>query len=333
MQQTLGERIVLAGDAGGTKVNLSIFKITEAGASELKTKQYHSKDYASLTDIVTSFLSSNDTPMPESFCTGVAGPVVNNNAVMTNLSWHIKAAEITAATGIKNVYLLNDLEANAYGLAMLKDEDLVTLYQGSYIPGNAAIAAPGTGLGEAGLFWDGRFYRPFATEGGHCDFAPRTDVDIELHAYLKQIHGIVSWEHTVSGPGIYSLYKFFRDVKKMEEPAWLANEIKLKDPSAVISEAAMENKAAICVTAMNLFVEHVARVCTNLALKMKATGGIFLSGGIPPKTAQLFKQDFFMETFVTCDKQKALISNIPIHIIMNEKAPMLGAAYFAAYGE
>jgi glucokinase len=252
---------------------------------------------------------------------------------MTNLSWHIKAKDITAATGIEKVFLLNDLEANAYGLAMLKDEDFLTLHQGSAVEGNAAIVAPGTGLGEAGLFWDGKFYRPFATEGGHCDFAARTELDIELLEYLKPIHGIVSWEHTVSGPGIFSIYKFFRDVKKMPEPAWLADAMKADDPSAIVSEAALQNKADICIATMNLFVQHVARVCTMIALKMKATGGIYLSGGIPPKTAKLFQQDFFMETFVTCDKQKDLVSLMPIQIIMNQKTPMLGAAYYAAYGE
>jgi len=332
MQQAQGERIVLAGDAGGTKVNLSIFKFVGTEVTVLKTNQYHSKQYHSLTDILKEFLAGADTPMPESFCTGVAGPVVNNNAVMTNLSWHIKANEITEATGIKKVNLLNDLEANAYGLAMLKSEDLVTLHAGSPIPGNAAIVAPGTGLGEAGLFWDGAFYRPFATEGGHCDFAPRTDLDTELHAYLKTIHGIVSWEHTVSGPGIYSLYKFFRDVKHMEEPAWLAEEMRRQDASAVISAAALQNTAEICVAAMNLFVEHVARLCTIIALKMKANSGIYLSGGIPPKTISLFQQAFFNETFITCDKQKNLVSLMPIQVIMNEKTPMLGAAYYAAFG-
>ena len=332
MQQANGERIVLAGDAGGTKVNLSIFKFTGADATVLKTKQYHSKNYNSLTDVLLDFLSANDTPTPESFCTGVAGPVVNNDAAMTNLSWHIKHQDIIEATGIKKVNLLNDLEANAYGLAMLKDEDFLTLHAGNSLPGNAAIVAPGTGLGEAGLFWDGSFYRPFATEGGHCDFAARTDLDIELLAYLRQIHGIVSWEHTVSGPGIFSLYKFFRDVKKMEEPKWLADEIANQDPSAAISEAALQNKAEICVTTMNLFVEHVARISTIIGLKMKATGGIFLSGGIPPKVVKLFQQDFFNQTFITCDKQTDLVNLMPVKVIMNEKTPMLGAAYYAAFG-
>jgi glucokinase len=332
MQQAKGERIVLAGDAGGTKVNLSIFKITDTEAQTLKSKQYHSKNYGSLTDILIDFLSANDAPKPESFCAGVAGPVVNNDAVMTNLSWVIKSSEISERTGIKKVNLLNDLEANAYGLAVLKDEDFVTLHEGSPVKGNAAIIAPGTGLGEAGLFWDGSFYRPFATEGGHCDFAARTQLDIELLEYLKPIHGIVSWEHCVAGPGIFSIYKFFRDVKKMEEPAWLAEEMQKEDPSVAISEAALQNKCEICVAAMNLFVEYIARICTIIGLKMKATGGIFLGGGIPPKIVKLLQQDFFYETFITCDKQKNLVSLMPIKVVMNEATAMLGAAYYAAYG-
>lgn len=331
LQNSTAERTVLAGDVGGTKVNLALYKISGSKWDVLKAKQYHSSSFQSFPDIVNTFFEEHEVEKPAGICAGVAGAVVNNKAKLVNLPWGIDGEEITAATGIKKVTLINDLEANAYGLALLKNEDFMTLHAGAGYPGNAAIIAPGTGLGEAGLFWDGNFYRPFATEGGHCDFAPRTDIDSELHTYLKQLHGIVSWEHVVSGPGILAVYKFLRDVKKKEEPAWLTTEMLQEDPSAAISESALQNTAPICVETMRLFVEHTARICTIIALKLKATGGIFLGGGIPPKTAKLFQQDVFVETFLTCDRQRDLMDIIPIKIIMNDKTALLGAAYYGAY--
>ena len=322
---------MLAGDVGGTKVNLALYKISGNKMEAVVSQQYHTAKFASFTEILNSFFTDTGAAKPGSFCAGVAGAVVNGAAELVNLPWGISVQEIMDATGIEKVTLINDLEANAYGLALLKDEDLVTLHKGASINGNAAIIAPGTGLGEAGLFWDGSFYRPFATEGGHCDFAPRTDLDTELHSYLKQIHSIVSWEHVVSGPGIYAVYKFLRDVKKMEEPGWLKAEMQAEDPSAAISEAALQNKAPICVQTMQLFVEHAARICTILALKMKATGGIFLGGGIPPKIAKLLQQDIFVETFLTCDRQKDLVSLIPVQLVMNDKTALLGAVFYGAY--
>jgi len=329
--QSNTERTVLAADVGGTKVNLALYTISAGKMEARQTKQYHSAAFHSFSEIANSFFLEYSIEKPGSICAGVAGAVVNGKAHLVNLPWGISAEQVSDETGVGKVTLINDLEANAYGLALLKDEDLTTLHKGDPFAGNAAIIAPGTGLGEAGLFWDGGFYRPFATEGGHCDFAPRTDLDTELHTYLKQIHGIVSWEHVVSGPGILSVYKFLRDVKKMEEPEWLKNEMQIEDPSAAISEAALQNKAEICVKAMDLFVEHLARICTIIALKMKATGGIFLGGGIAPKIVKLLQEELFVETFTTCDRQKDLMDIIPIQVIMNDKTALLGAAFYGAY--
>jgi len=331
LQRSVNERTVLAADVGGTKVNLAFYKIAAGKLEAVAAEQYHSSSYQSFTEIIQKFFADTNCEKPGSICAGVAGAIVNDSAELVNLPWGISKKEIVEATGVEKVTLINDLEANAYGLALLKDEDFVTLHAGEPVKGNAAIIAPGTGLGEAGLFWDGGFYRPFATEGGHCDFAPRTDIDSELHSYLKKVHGIVSWEHVVSGPGIFAVYEFLRDVKKMEEPQWLTDEMKAEDPSAAISEAALQNKCGICIETMRLFVEHLARICTILALKMKATGGIFLGGGIPPKIVRLLQQDIFVETFLTCDRQQNLMKIIPIKVVMNEKTALLGAAYYGAY--
>lgn len=331
LQRSTHEHTVLAADIGGTKANLSLYTISVNGMQPGVTKQYHSASYKSAAEIFTTFFTETGIEKPGSICIGIAGPVVNGKAHLVNLPWNITMQEVQDASGVQHVTLLNDLEANAFGLAMLKDEDFITLHQGNPYPGNAAIIAPGTGLGEAGLFWDGQFYRPFATEGGHTDFAPRTDLDTDLHNYLKKIHGIVSWEHLVSGPGIASTYNFLRDVKGMEEPAWLKENMQVENPSAAISEAALQNKAGICTETMQLFVQYTARLCTIMALKIKATGGIYLSGGIPPKIAPLFNQDIFMQTYLQCDRQQELVEIVPIKIIMNDKAPMFGAAFYGAY--
>ncbi|HWB27397.1 MAG TPA: glucokinase [Chitinophagaceae bacterium] len=332
LQHATTHQTVLAADVGGTKVNLAVYTIDSTGKPVVvKSAQYHSASFTSFSAILHKFFAETGVEKPGSICAGVAGAIVNDAAELVNLPWGISKKEIVDASGVEKVALINDLEANAYGLALLSDDDIITLHKGEAIPGNAAIIAPGTGLGEAGLFWDGGFYRPFATEGGHCDFAPRTDLDAELHTYLKKIHGIVSWEHVVSGPGIHSVYTFLRDIKKMEEPAWLKEEMQAEDASAAISEGAIQGKCDICIETMNLFVGYLARICTILALKMKATGGIFLGGGIPPKIVKLLQQDIFTETFLTCDRQQSLMNIIPIQVVMNDKTALLGAAYYGMF--
>jgi glucokinase len=331
VQQSTKGQAVLAADVGGTKVNLALYMFADGKPQATQARQYHSASFTSFSAILHKFFGETGIKKPGSICAGVAGAIVNDAAELVNLPWGISKKEIAEATGVEDVMLINDLEANAYGLALLQDKDMITLHKGAQVPGNAAIVAPGTGLGEAGLYWDGNFYRPFATEGGHCDFAPRTSLDAELHIYLKKIHEIVSWEHVVSGPGIHAVYNFLRDVKKMEEPEWLKEEMHAEDASAAISEAALQNRCGICVETMKLFVEHLARICTILALKLKATGGIFLGGGIPPKIVKLLQQDTFAQTFLTCDRQQSLMEIIPIQVIMNDKTALLGAAYYGGF--
>lgn len=334
-QVPAGGLIVLAGDLGGTKTNLATYKFTPEGIRQLQSARYASAEYKSLTAIIQHFLSDYDQPRPERISLGVAGPVLNGKVDLTNLSWVLDQQEIARDTGVKEVVLINDLEAMAYGLAALQPEDFITIHPGMAQPvGNMAIIAPGTGLGEAGLYWNGKAYFPFPTEGGHCDFSPRTDLDMELCKYLQQQDGVVSWEKVAAGPAITSIYTFLRDIKKKEEPAWLAEQLqKEKDDSAVISQAALHNKAAICVETMDLFIRYVARETSNLVLKMKATGGVFLGGGIPPKIAPLLLQEAFYRHYMDCDRMQHLLEGVPIRIIKNDKAGLLGAAYFGAYGD
>lgn len=326
---------VLAGDIGGTKTNLASFRVTPEGIRMQQTARYASGEYKSLTSIIQHFLSDYDLPRPDRISLGVAGPVLNGKADLTNLSWVLDQTEIGRETGVKEVVLINDLEAMAYGLAALQPEDFITIHPGK-LPavGNMAIIAPGTGLGEAGLYWNGKAYFPFPTEGGHCDFSPRTDLDMELAKYLQQDGSVVSWEKVAAGPAVTSIYTFLRDVKKKEEPAWLTEQLATeKDDSAVISQAALHNKAAICVETMDLFVRYIARETSNLVLKMKATGGVFLGGGIPPKIAPLLLQASFYRHYMDCDRMQHLLEGVPIRIIKNDKTGLLGAAWFGAFGE
>ena len=322
---------VLAADLGGTKVNFALYKVNGQQAETLLSAKYHSRNYLSFVSIIQAFFAEHPGVKPQSICIGVAGPVINGSADITNLNWIISADEIAKAAGYEKVTLINDLEATAYGVACLPDEDLVTLNEGdASAKGNIAIVAPGTGLGEAGMFWDGKAYHPFATEGGHTDFGARTEVDIELYRYINQTEKVVSREHVLSGPGIFRVYNFLKEVKKMQEPVWLAEAIKAEDPSAAISNAAIAGTADICIETMKIFMQHLGHESANLVLKMKAIGGLYLAGGIPPKIIKLLQQDTYLKAYLNCDRMQELVQSVPIKVVMNEKAPLLGAGYYGA---
>jgi glucokinase len=322
---------VLAGDLGGTKTNLALFETVNGALNLLREQKYGSRDYTSFPEIVRDFIAKEPGKKPERICVGVAGPVTNGAVELTNLARELSEDEISQATHIDDTKLINDLEATAYGLATLEEADLNTLHKGDpENGGNMAIIAPGTGLGEAGLFWDGQLYTPFATEGGHCDFAPRNELDIALLQYLQEKYEIVSWERLVSGPGIYDIYQFLRDVRRMESPEWLNEELRTGSAAPVISGHAISGRALICVRAMELFVRYLAREAANLVFKMKATGGLFLGGGIPPKILPLLQNNAFYHHYLQGDRLVELLASVPVHVITNDKAALWGAAYFAA---
>ncbi len=324
---------ILAGDVGGTKINMALYNATQNNVELIKEAKYQSAEHHSFTEVIQKFLKENKLETPDRICAGVAGPVFHGKVKITNLEEEMDAAEIKSSIGAQEVSLLNDLEVTAYGLAALKKEDIITLHNGNPdTKGNMAIIAPGTGLGEAGLYWDGKNYFPFPTEGGHCDFSPRTDFDIDIFHFLQKKYGIVSWEKLVAGPGIHDIYLFVRSLRNKKEPQWLTEELAKDDPSAVISKAAVDNKDEICVEAMEHFVRYLARESSNLVLKMKATGGLFLGGGIPPKIAPLLQKEIFLTNYFDCDRMEDLLKNAPLHIITQDKTALLGAAYYGAYG-
>jgi len=333
-KESFGEKktIVLAGDVGGTKVNLAIFEATSTQVQMLNHSSYHSSGFNSILLILKQFQNEHPDFQPERICLGVAGPVFEGRVEVTNLPWHVDAREISTSTGIKDVFLLNDLEATAYGVAGLEEKDFSVLHAGDpEAGGNIAILSPGTGLGEAGLFWDGKWHHPFATEGGHCDFSCRNADDLQLHDYMLKKYKVVSWESIIAGPAVYNIYQFLCASKNIPVNTTLDGKFKTGDPSAIISEEAMEGTDAVCIDTMRIFVRNLARECCNLILKMKSTGGLLLAGGIPPKIGSLLRDPYFYENLLDCDRMQDLVRKVPVKIILNDKAPMIGAGWFGAY--
>jgi glucokinase len=324
-------KYLIAGDVGGTKTNLAFVRSTENGLEEVVSKSYPSGDFTSLVDLIKAFFA--ELPhKPDRICLGVAGPVIDGSVRFTNLGWDVQVADLSSSLGVSEVMLLNDLEATAYGLAALDGKDFHTIQEGHHLDGNSAIVAPGTGLGEAGLYFDGRWLHPFSSEGGHCDFSPRTPLDYKLYQYMEQLYGIVSWEKLISGPAIEDIFNFLCKERSVTVSAELSERFKQDDGSAVISTEAIEGDDPICKETMDLFVSYLARECTSMALKMKATGGLYLAGGIPPKILPLLQRPVFMESFMSSDRMETLLAQVGIHVILNQRAPMLGAACYAAYG-
>ena len=321
-------KVILSGDVGGTKANIRLSRYSEAGLETIKEKKYVSKDFHSFIDILKDFLEGE--PVPDNACFSVAGPVIEGKVKFTNLSWQIDAAEISANSGGSKVAILNDLEATAYGLAVLKKEDLQTICTGANeTPGNIAILAAGTGLGEAGLFFDGKNFHPFATEGGHCDFAPRNVRDNTVLAFLHKRHEHVSWERLLSGNGITTIWQYLTAVENKQSPEWLIKEIADNDPAPFISKAALTGTCEVCLEAMEMFNRYLATEAVNLILKIKATGGLYLAGGIAPKVLPLLKTETWNEVFHASGRMRQLLKEVSVYVVLNEKAPLDGATAFA----
>lgn len=327
---------ILAADVGGTKTNIAQF-VSQNGKMVLQLEEtYTTNHHNSLTEIILDFIKKNNFEKPDRISIGAAGPVVNGTCHTTNIKFKIDVTELSRDLQIDKVYLINDLEATAFGMTEVDDEFIITMRNGNpSIGGHIAILAPGTGLGEACLFWDGKFLRPMPSEGGHSEFAPRTDVEFELVKFLQKTYGeIIVWERLVSGPAIYKIYEFLRDVKGYEEQAWLTQKLaKAKDKSAVISETAMSGLCTTCVLAMEMLVDFMARRANNMVLNYKATGGLILAGGIPPRIYNFINKDKIEESFLKCDEMEPLLAGIPIYLNLNSKTALYGAAYYGAFSE
>jgi glucokinase len=323
--------MILAGDIGGTNTRLAL---VEAMGEELRIvaqETFPSRERTSLEAAIAEFLHLHSCDLA-SASFGIAGPVKNGRCEATNLPWVVDSKTVAKRLRLKRVGLINDLEANAYGITVLQSKDFVILNKGvRNASGNMAVISAGTGLGEAGFFWDGERHHPFPSEGGHVDFAPRNRLEIELLDHLMGHYRRVSYERLVSGPGLVHVYRFLRDTGKGTEPTWLAEQMRHGDPAPIISQQAIEGKSLLCLQALEIFVSLYGAEAGNLALKLMATGGVYLGGGIAPKIISKLKEPEFMNAFTAKGRMRPLLQDIPVRVIMNPKTALLGAARHAAF--
>jgi glucokinase len=322
--------MILAGDIGGTNARLAHFEVVQGRVQPVVEETFPSRGSASFDDIVRTFVTKHNLRVTYA-CFGIAGPIRHGRSETINLPWVVDAAQLAQQLGLATVWLINDLEANAYGVAALAPEDFAVLNEGTPdAAGNAAVIAAGTGLGEAGLYWDGKQHWPFASEGGHASFAPDNALQVELLQYLQQQFAHVSWERVLSGPGLYNIYTFLRDTQRSLEPAWLTEELRQVDPPAAIAGAALAGTSDLCVQALDLCVALYGAEAGNLALKVMATGGVFVGGGIAPKIVAKLKEPTFMQAFCAKGRLQAVLEAIPVRVIMNDRTALYGAARCAA---
>jgi glucokinase len=250
---------------------------------------------------------------------------------LTNLPWTLDQRDLAKSLSIEHIFLINDLEANGYGIPELAPESIVTLHPGdSAEVGHRGLIAAGTGLGEALLIWDGKMHRPIPSEGGHCDFAARTDREIALLQYLRStLKGRVSWERVVSGIGIQNVYAYLRDVEKMDEPQWLRDRMKTEDPNAVIGQAAEDGSSMLCFDTMQMFAAAYGAETGNIALKVLATGGMYLGGGIAPKALKTLASGGFVQAFLDKGRLSPVLQSIPVRVILDDTCALMGAAAYA----
>jgi glucokinase len=321
--------MILAGDIGATRVVLAAFETEGNRLQRVVEKSYMSQQYDGLSPILADFIRTEGIPV-HSACVGVAGPVRGGRSKISNLPWVIDSRELAKQLKLNSVGLLNDLEAYAYGIDALESKDFVTLSEGADdAEGNRAVISARTGLGMAGLFWDGFRHHPFACEGGHADFAPRNDLEMELLGYLQKKYGHISCERILSGPGIKNIYDFLRDARKVDEPEWLQKQMDAApDAPALISQTALEGKAAICDRALSLFVNIFGAETGNCALKFMSTGGIFLGGSIAAKNVPKMKEPGFMQSFLDKGRMEGLLKDMPVKIVLNDDCGIIGAARY-----
>jgi glucokinase len=321
--------MLLAGDVGGTKTSLAVYSAEAGPNAPLSQATYLSAEYPSLQSLAHDFLSQVDLPV-ERAVFGVAGPVIAGHAEITNLSWVISEAELQTALSLSSVVLLNDLQAIATGVPFLEAEDLHTLSAGeAVLHGTIAVIAPGTGLGEAFLTWDGSRYRAHGTEGGHVDFAPADELQDGLLRYVRERFGHVSYERVCSGMGLPNIYDYLRDTGYATEPEWLAQALQAAgDRTPVIVETALssERSSTLCMATLDMFIAILGAEAGNLALKVLATGGMYIGGGIAPRILRRLQQGRFLERLQAKGRFSELLSRIPVHVILNPKVALLGAA-------
>ena len=321
--------MILAGDIGGTKTELAIFSPDTGPRKPLARSVFPSSNYPSLEAILREFLSNTDIPI-ERACLAVAGPVIEGHAKITNLTWVVDLSSLQSELGMSEVTLMNDLQAIAMAVPILTEEEFSHLNECDAIPGGAiAVIAPGTGMGEAYLTWNGKQYQAHASEGGHVDFAPGNDIEIGLLKYLQKKHAHVSVERVCSGRGLPNIYDYLRDTGYAPESSEVAAELaETADRSPVIVEHALRtpNSCPLCVATLDIFIAIFGAAAGNLALTVMSTGGFYLAGGIPPKILPTLQNGRFMQAFLRKGRLSDVLSRMPVRVILS-RAALLGAAH------
>ncbi len=319
--------MLLAGDIGGTKTKLAVYASDEGPRAPIAEWTFSSQAYDHLESIARAFLEESSLTVNRA-CFGIAGPVIEHRVDVTNLPWVIDARSLREELGLESVILLNDLAAIANGVPFLQPNELKTLHQGACDRwGAVAVLAPGTGLGEAFITWDGERYQPQDSEGGHTDFAPTTSRQVRLLNYLLRDMDHVSYESVCSGRGIPNIYHFLKAEEVAEEPTWMADKLAdAEDPTPIIANAALEGECELCTRTMDIFVSILGAEAGNMALKVMATGGVYLGGGIPPRILPLLKDARFLKAFFNKGRLAHVVKRIPVHVILNPDIALFGAA-------
>ncbi len=321
--------VVLAGDIGGTKTRIGWFRRGENRPEPFAICTYASREAAGIEEILADFISRHGFSGQRA-CFGIAGPVRNGTCKPTYLPWKVSAAHIRQRFGWQRVYLINDLEATALAVPLLKDDECCGLNPASIqVRSTIGVIAPGTGLGQAILVPDRDRWIPVSSEGGHTDFAPVNEEQVDLWRYLRSRYGHVSLERVLSGAGLVNIYAWLKNLRVISEPPWLVQALLENDPARVISRTALEERHEPCVRALNTFVAIFGSAAGNLALTVGATGGIYLGGGIVPKILPALQQGLFMEAFIAKGRFKNYLEAIPVCAILNDQAALFGAAVCA----
>ena len=322
---------VLAGDIGGTTTRLGVYEVVDNELRGIREQSFASAAASGLEEILSEFLGGGESGC-RAACFGIAGPVTGRRMRTTNLPWVVDADDLERTTGISPVELINDLEATAWGAVRMGEGGVHVLNPGKPdARGNGAVIAAGTGLGEAGIYWDGRTMLPFACEGGHTGFSPTDELSDGLLRFLRGRHGgSVSWERVLSGPGLADLYRYMLERAGKPEPDWFVEADRAGDPTPAIATAGFENSCEVCARTLEIFARLYGEEAGNLALKLMATGGVWVDGGIAPKILSVLTGGGFMEGFLAKGRMRPLLELMPVRVVLDDRAALQGAAHRAA---